>query len=159
MDFVRSTLIEMNLWPVEHFCPPFFQISANLEKNGGQTCSTVQRFIFTEVTFYKIHILVYFLSANKVSSKPLTSLIALFKYSHHTTISKPFWSLKKVHNRELQNLFLFAWSFFIRKPQLRFGRIQVTKIYLTNSFWKHITWIIQWLVVLKKQKTINIIAQ
>ena len=27
--------IEMNLWPVKHFCPPFF----------------------TEVTFYKIHIL------------------------------------------------------------------------------------------------------
>ena len=32
MDFVRSTSIEMNLWPVEHFCPP---ISADLEKNGG----------------------------------------------------------------------------------------------------------------------------
>jgi len=25
-------------------------------------------------------------------------------------------------------------GFFIRKPQLRFGRIQVTKIYLANSF-------------------------
>jgi len=25
-------------------------------------------------------------------------------------------------------------GFFIRKPQLRFGRIQVAKIYLTNSF-------------------------
>jgi hypothetical protein len=44
MDFVRSTLIEMNL-------------STDLEKNGGQKCSTGQRFIFTEVTFYKIHIL------------------------------------------------------------------------------------------------------
>ena len=52
----------MNLWPVEHFCPPFFSrsvlISADLEKNGGQKCSTGQRFIFTEATFYKIHILV-----------------------------------------------------------------------------------------------------
>ena len=52
----------MNLWPVEHFCPPFFSrsalISTDLEKNGGQKCSTGQRFIFTEVTFYKIYILV-----------------------------------------------------------------------------------------------------
>ena len=43
MDFVRSTSIEMNFWPVEHW--------------GGQKCSTGQKFIFTEVTFYKIHIL------------------------------------------------------------------------------------------------------
>jgi len=27
MDFVRSTSIEMNLWPVEHFCPLFFSRS------------------------------------------------------------------------------------------------------------------------------------
>ena len=39
------------------FPPFFFQISADLEKNGGQKCSTGQKFIFTEVTFYKIHIL------------------------------------------------------------------------------------------------------
>ena len=38
----------MNLWPVEHFFPHlFFKISAD------------QRFIRTEVTSYKIHILVY----------------------------------------------------------------------------------------------------
>ena len=38
----------MNLWPVEHFFPHlFFQISAD------------QRFICTEVTSYKLHILVY----------------------------------------------------------------------------------------------------
>ena len=49
----------MNLWPVEHFCLPFFfQISVDLRKYGGQKCLTGQRFIFTEVTFYKIHILV-----------------------------------------------------------------------------------------------------
>ena len=35
----------------------FFQISADLEKNWGQKCSTGQRFICTEVTSYKIHIL------------------------------------------------------------------------------------------------------
>ena len=35
----------------------FLQISTDLEKNGRQKCSTGQRFIFTEVTFYKIHIL------------------------------------------------------------------------------------------------------
>ena len=79
MDFVSSTSIEMNLWPVEHFCPPFFfQISADLEKNGGQKCSTGQRFIFTEVTFYKIHILInspkrspnnYFLYSDKSAQK------------------------------------------------------------------------------------------
>ena len=34
-----------------------YRISADLEKNGGQKCSTGQRFIFTEVAFYKIHIL------------------------------------------------------------------------------------------------------
>ena len=38
--------------------PVFFQIRADLEKNGGQKCSIGQRFIFTEVTFCKIHILV-----------------------------------------------------------------------------------------------------
>ena len=35
----------------------FFQISADLEKKWGQKCSTGQRFIFTKVTSYKIHIL------------------------------------------------------------------------------------------------------
>ena len=34
----------------------FFQISSNLERNGGQKYSTGQRFIFTEATFYKIYI-------------------------------------------------------------------------------------------------------
>ena len=29
----------------------------DLEKTEGQNCSTGQRFIFAEVTFYKIHIL------------------------------------------------------------------------------------------------------
>ena len=38
----------MSLWPVEHFCPQFFSRSA-----------TGQRFIFIEVTFYKIHIFGY----------------------------------------------------------------------------------------------------
>jgi hypothetical protein len=33
------------------------RICADLEKNGGQNCSTGQRFICTEVTSYKIHIL------------------------------------------------------------------------------------------------------
>ena len=49
------------------FCKKYFDkneplTSADLEKNGGQKCSPGQRFIFTEVTFYKIHILV--LSSN-----------------------------------------------------------------------------------------------
>ena len=33
----------MNLWPVEHFCPPFFsQISATLLKNGGKSVQLVR---------------------------------------------------------------------------------------------------------------------
>ena len=52
----------MKLWPVEHFCPHFFSrsalISTDLEKKWGQKCSTGQSFICTEVTSYKIHILV-----------------------------------------------------------------------------------------------------
>ena len=48
----------MNLWPVEHFCPSVFSRSMLIwKKTGDQKCSTGQRFIFTEVTFYKIHIL------------------------------------------------------------------------------------------------------
>ena len=46
MDFVKS-----------YFGKNEPLISADLEKNGGQKCSTGQRFNFTEVTFYKIHIL------------------------------------------------------------------------------------------------------
>ena len=53
----------MKLWSVEHFCPHFFSrsalISTDLEKKWGQKCSTGQSFICTEVTSYKIHILVY----------------------------------------------------------------------------------------------------
>ena len=37
------------------------QISADLEKKWEQKCSTGQRFICTEVTSYKIHILVVLL--------------------------------------------------------------------------------------------------
>ena len=48
----------MKLWPVEHFYPHFFSrsvlISADLEKK----CLTGQRFLCTEVSSYKIHILV-----------------------------------------------------------------------------------------------------
>ena len=46
MDFVKS-----------YFGKNEPLISADLEKTGGQKCSTGQRFILTEVTFYKIHIL------------------------------------------------------------------------------------------------------
>ena len=65
MDFVKSYFGKnepLTSWTL--LSPVFFQISADLEKkgdlekNGGQKCSTGQRFIFTEVTFYKIHILV-----------------------------------------------------------------------------------------------------
>ena len=51
----------MNLWPVEHFFLIFFslfvQISTDPDKKWEKKCSTGQRFICTEVTSYKIHIL------------------------------------------------------------------------------------------------------
>ena len=57
------TSVQTNLWPVEHFCPPFFPdqhwSGADLEKkNGGEKCSTGQRFIYVKVTSYKIHTLI-----------------------------------------------------------------------------------------------------
>ena len=58
MDFVTSMYFDRNepltSWTL--LSPNFFQISADLEKNGGQKCSTGQRFISIEVcTSYKIH--------------------------------------------------------------------------------------------------------
>ena len=54
----------MNLWPVEHFFPIFFQIRPDLEKSKEKSVQLVvdhgQRFLFTKVTSYKIHILVNF---------------------------------------------------------------------------------------------------
>ena len=54
----------MNLWPVEHFFPHFLAgsalISTDPAKKWGEKCSTGQRFIFTELTSYKIHTLVFF---------------------------------------------------------------------------------------------------
>ena len=47
----KLTLVQMNLWPVEHF------FSADPAKKWGKKCSTGQRYICTEVTSYKIHIL------------------------------------------------------------------------------------------------------
>ena len=42
MDFIKSTSEKMNLWPVEHFFPPFFFpdqccFSADLEKTGEKS--------------------------------------------------------------------------------------------------------------------------
>ena len=54
MDFVRSTSIELNLWPVEHFCPPFFSTSPLMWKKVFNW-SDVH---FYRSNFYKIHILV-----------------------------------------------------------------------------------------------------
>ena len=52
----------MNLWPGEHFFPHFLAgsvlISADPAKKWGKKWSPGQRFICTEVTSYKIHILV-----------------------------------------------------------------------------------------------------
>ena len=52
----------MHLSPVEHFFPHYLAISglisADPAKKWGKKCSTGQMFICTEVTSYKIHILV-----------------------------------------------------------------------------------------------------
>ena len=45
----------MNLWPVEHFFPHFY--NNNPVKKWGKKCSTGQSFIGTKVTSYKIHTL------------------------------------------------------------------------------------------------------
>ena len=51
----------MNLWPVEHFFPHFLSRSELIwKKKWGQKCSTGQSFICTEVTSYKIYILIEF---------------------------------------------------------------------------------------------------
>ena len=81
----------MNLWPVEYVCLPFFSRSALIwKKNRGQKCSTGQRFIFTEVTFYKIHILErlgfsLYLYCFRFETK-LKQLLSQWKWiSHHST--------------------------------------------------------------------------
>ena len=56
-----------------------FQISADLEKNGGQKCSTGQRFICTEVTYYKIHILI---------EEKITQINSLGNYLEFTYLRK-----------------------------------------------------------------------
>ena len=51
MDFVKSHLEKMKLWPVEHFLLTFFQISTDLHwpgKKVSQKCSTGQSFIFSQ---------------------------------------------------------------------------------------------------------------
>ena len=52
MDFVRSTSIEMNLWPVEHFCPPFFPDQC---WSGKKRRTKV--FNWSEVHFYRSNFL------------------------------------------------------------------------------------------------------
>ena len=81
MDFVRS----------------YFDKSADLEKKWEQKCLTGQRFICTEVTSYKIHILIYILChllalINMVKSWSRRT----FFFSHITTaitsaFSPMFW--------------------------------------------------------------------
>ena len=82
MDFVRSHFGKMQLWPVEHFFPHFFSrsvlISADLEKKWGQKCSTGQRFICTEVTSYRIHILVISFHLHKNDKINVHQLVSLF---------------------------------------------------------------------------------
>ena len=59
MDFVRSyfgTNEPLTSWTL--FSSLFGRISADLAKKWGKKCSTGQKFIFTEVTSFKIHILV-----------------------------------------------------------------------------------------------------
>ena len=52
----------MNLWPVEQFFPKFLTglmcTQSKPVKKLGKKCSTGQRFICTEVTSYKNHILI-----------------------------------------------------------------------------------------------------
>ena len=61
MDFVKSHLEKMKLWPVEHFWLTFFPdqhwICADLEKSEPKVFNWSE-FHFSEVTCYKIHTLI-----------------------------------------------------------------------------------------------------
>ena len=98
MDFVRSYFDKnehLTSWTL--FPSIFVQISADLEKKWEQKCITGQRFICTEVTSFKIHILIYILchllaSINMVKSWSRRT----FFFSHITTaitsaFSPMFW--------------------------------------------------------------------
>ena len=54
-------------------------LSADLEKNRGQKCSTGQRFIFTEVTFFKIHISVLLKPNNPIVKYKTNKFLHKFK--------------------------------------------------------------------------------
>ena len=54
----------MNLWPVEHFFRHF--LTAHTANQSKSEEKSGQRFICTEVTSYKIHMLVQFWSAFEI---------------------------------------------------------------------------------------------
>jgi hypothetical protein len=62
MDFIRSTSEKMNIWPVEHFFPPFFSRSAKNQhwsgKKRGKKVFNWSEVHFSGRTSYEIHILV-----------------------------------------------------------------------------------------------------
>ena len=114
MDFVRSTSIEMSLWPVEHFCPQFFSRSA-----------TGQMFIFIEVTFYKIHILV------ELQSRLLQEF---FKNSAAVNLKNAYSKNWKIPNKnETGGVPQDSFSFILSKssPLWKSSRFQ-TRIPLTK---------------------------
>ena len=100
--------------------PFFLTISADVEKKWGQNCSTCQRFICTEGTSYKIHILIDFHKMIQKSGvdlngeKNMKQLIPLkfgekknsFQQlvSHLTRDLSQHWSRKKVMKK------VFNWS-------------------------------------------------
>ena len=97
MDFVKSYFGKnepLTSW-TPHICPPFF---SDLEKNWGQKCSTGQRFIFTEITFYKIHILIcqkpaHFLSAQMALVSTFFQMFIVLGMYNFADRSKPGWAI------------------------------------------------------------------
>ena len=86
MDFVRSSLIEINTFVLR-----FFQMIC------WSTGSTGQRFIFTEVTFYKIHILA-------------CSLLPIQKKGHYTTILIKMVHCAPLRVSQWQNKKKWSWN-------------------------------------------------
>ena len=81
------------------------QISADLEKNGGQKCSTGQRFICIEVTSYKIHTLILISCYHKAKCKP--PITDIFKCPTICMIQRPLRqsssALKITHSASASN--------------------------------------------------------
>ena len=85
MDFVKSHLEKMKLWPVEHFWLTFFPdqhwICADLEKSEPKVFNWSE-FHFSEVTSYKIHTLQGSLKIKRRKLCTYSTLLNIVSWTH-----------------------------------------------------------------------------